>query len=113
MDEPPLAIYMRQWHAPDAKLKNVPGFGGSSGVAPRDATNTTLYLQDAHLLSTEVSKPASHQLRYIPSVGWKLDSGGANCSPINVRWMFQPDLRYRAAERRLDLARTSACITAG
>ncbi|MFY9560874.1 MAG: CocE/NonD family hydrolase [Terriglobales bacterium] len=70
MDEPPLAIYMRQWHAPDAKLKNVPGFWRFEPVwPPRDAANTTLYLQDAHLLSTEVAKPATHQLRYIPSIG--------------------------------------------
>jgi len=70
MDEPPLAIYMRQWHAPDAKLKNVPGSWRFEPVwPPRDAANTTLYLQDAHLLSTEAAKPATHQLRYVPSVG--------------------------------------------
>jgi predicted acyl esterase len=70
MDEPSLAIYMRQWHSPDAKLKNVPGVWRFEPVwPPRDASNTALYLQDAHLLSTEVAKPALHQLRYIPSVG--------------------------------------------
>jgi pimeloyl-ACP methyl ester carboxylesterase len=31
--------------------------------------NTTLYLYDAHVLSTDPAKPAVHQLRYIPSVG--------------------------------------------
>src|SRR5258707_10963089 len=70
MDEPSLAIYMRQWHPPDAKLGNVPGFWRAEQAwPPRDAANTTLYLQDAHLLSNEVAKTAAHQLRYIPSVG--------------------------------------------
>ncbi len=70
MDEAPLAIYMREWHVPDAKLANVPGFWRAEPAwPPRDASNTTLYLQDAHLLSTEVAKLATHQLRYIPSVG--------------------------------------------
>ena len=31
--------------------------------------NTTLYLYDAHILSTDPAKPAVHQLRYIPSIG--------------------------------------------
>src|SRR5882672_2366313 len=71
MDELPISIYMRQWHTPDAKLENVPGFWRAEpSWPPRDATNTTLYLQDAHLLSTDVAKAAAtHQLRYIPSIG--------------------------------------------
>src|SRR5258708_35558581 len=61
---------MRQWHPPDAKLEKMPGFWRAEPAwPPRDAANTTLYLQDAHLLSTEVAKSATHQLRYIPSVG--------------------------------------------
>ncbi len=56
MDEPPISIYMREWHPPDAKLENVPGFWRSEpSWPPRDAANTTLYLQDAHLLSTSLT----------------------------------------------------------
>jgi uncharacterized protein len=70
MEEPPLSIYMQDWHAPDPRLKNVPGkWRGEIGWPPRNVANTTLYLYDAHVLSTEPAKPASHQLRYIPSVG--------------------------------------------
>src|SRR5271170_969488 len=70
MEEPPLSIYMQDWHAPDPHLKNVPGkWRGEIGWPPRNAINTTLYLYDAHVLSTEPAKAASHQLRYIPSVG--------------------------------------------
>jgi hypothetical protein len=70
MEEPPLAIYMQDWHAPDPKLKNVPGhWRGEIGWPPRNALNSTLYLYDAHILSTDPAKPAVHQLRYVPSVG--------------------------------------------
>ena len=70
MEEAPLAIYMRDWHAPDPHLKTVPGkWRGEKGWPPQNVANTTLYLYDAHMLSTEPAKPAVHQLRYIPSVG--------------------------------------------
>jgi predicted acyl esterase len=70
MDEAPLAIYMRQWHRPDAKLETVPGsWRAETAWPPATVAETTLYLQDAHLLSTEASKPATHQLRYVPSIG--------------------------------------------
>ena len=55
---------------PDPKLKNVPGkWRGETGWPPRNVANTTLYLYDAHVLSTDPAKPAVHQLRYVPSVG--------------------------------------------
>jgi predicted acyl esterase len=70
MEEPPLAIYMQGWHPPDANLKIVPGkWRAESAWPPRGTANTTLYLYDAHVLSTEPAKPAAHQLRYVPSIG--------------------------------------------
>jgi predicted acyl esterase len=70
MEEPPLSIYMQDWHPPDPKLKNVPGkWRGEIGWPPRNVANTTLYLYDAHVLSTDPAKPALHQLRYVPSIG--------------------------------------------
>jgi predicted acyl esterase len=70
MEEPPLTIYMQAWHAPDPHLKNVPGkWRGETGWPPRNVLNSTLYLYDAHVLSTEPAKPAEHQLRYVPGVG--------------------------------------------
>ena len=70
MEEAPLSIYMQDWHAPDPHLKTVPGkWRGEIGWPPRNVANTTLYLYDAHVLSTEPAKPGAHQLRYVPSVG--------------------------------------------
>jgi uncharacterized protein len=70
MEETPLAVYMQEWHAPDPRLKNVPGkWRGEIGWPPRNAANTTLYLYDAHVLSADPAKEAVHQLRYVPSIG--------------------------------------------
>jgi predicted acyl esterase len=70
MDEAPLAIYMRDWYPPDPHLKTVPGkWRAEKGWPPQNVANTTLYLFDSHMLSTEPTRPAVHQLRYIPSIG--------------------------------------------
>jgi uncharacterized protein len=70
MEEPPLAIYMQDWHPPDPKLKTIPGkWRAEIGWPPRNGLDTTLYLYDAHILATDSTKPAEHQLRYVPSIG--------------------------------------------
>jgi predicted acyl esterase len=70
MEEPPLSIYMQDWHAPDPRLKTVPGkWRGESRWPPANTANTTLYLYESHALSTEPAKAAVNQLRYVPSVG--------------------------------------------
>ena len=70
MDGGKLAIYMQTWHAPDPNLKDLPGTWRTERTWPLDhMQNTTLYLFDAHVLSTEPSKTAEHKLRYVPSVG--------------------------------------------
>jgi predicted acyl esterase len=70
MEEPPLSIYVQGWHPPDPGLKTVPGhWRAEIGWPPRNGVSSTLYLFDAHILSTEIAKPAQHQLRYLPSIG--------------------------------------------
>jgi predicted acyl esterase len=70
MEEPPLSIYMQDWHAPDTHIKDVPGkWRGEIGWPPRNTLNTTLYLYDPHALSTTVAKAGANQLRYVPSIG--------------------------------------------
>ena len=70
MEEPPLSIYMQEWHAPDPHLKTVPGkWRGETGWPPRNVANTTLYLYEGHGLSTAPAKAGTDQLRYVPSVG--------------------------------------------
>jgi predicted acyl esterase len=70
MEEPPLAIYMRDWHPPNPHLKVVPGkWRAEKGWPPQNVARTTLYLYDAHVLSTEPAKLATHHLRSTPSAG--------------------------------------------
>jgi uncharacterized protein len=70
MDEPPIAIYMQEWHAPDPNLKEVPGkWRAEAHWPPPNTLNSTLYLYDSHALSTEPAKAATNQLRYVPSIG--------------------------------------------
>lgn len=70
MEEPPLSVYMQDWHPPDPHLTNISGkWRGEIGWPPRNAANATLYLYDAHMLSTEPAKSAAHQLRYVPTAG--------------------------------------------
>ena len=70
MDGGALDIYMRSWHPPDPHMKDVPGqWREEPSWPPQNVADSTLYLFDAHVLSTEVAQPAEHQLRYVPSVG--------------------------------------------
>ena len=70
MDGGALAIYMRSWHPPDPHLKEVPGkWRTEPKWPPQGVSDTTLYLYDAHVLSTEPAKPGENELRYVPSIG--------------------------------------------
>jgi uncharacterized protein len=70
MNGAPLEIYMRSWHPPDPHLKNVPGqWRAEPKWPPQNVYNTTLYLYDAGVLSTETARPGARELRYVPSIG--------------------------------------------
>jgi uncharacterized protein len=70
MDGGAVAVYMRSWHPPDPHLKNVPGTWRSEPTwPPQNVYKTSLYLYDAHALSTDPAKAGSNELRYVPSIG--------------------------------------------
>ena len=70
MDGGKLAVFMQTYRPPDVHLKDVPGTWRTERTWPLDhMENTTLYMFDAHVLSTQPSKAAEHKLRYVPSVG--------------------------------------------
>ena len=69
-DDPRLVIYMQHWHAPDPNLPDVPGEWRREDVwPPAEAKNATLFLQPDHMLSDSATAPATHQLKYIATVG--------------------------------------------
>jgi uncharacterized protein len=68
--DPRLVIYMQHWHAPDPNLQTVPGEWRREDVwPPKDAQNTTFFLQPNHTLDTSVAPQATHQLKYVPTIG--------------------------------------------
>jgi len=75
LDEPPLAVYVRDWHAPNAALEFVPGHWRWEREWPPARTEQRIYYaQGGHDLSTHVAAPATHELRYKPSSG--VEAGG-------------------------------------
>ena len=69
-DDPRLVVYMQHWHPPDPTLQEVPGEWRREDVwPPKDATATTLFLQDNHTLDASFAPAATHQLKYIPTIG--------------------------------------------
>ena len=70
LDEPRFAVYVRKWHPPDPKLKVVPGeWRWEDGWPIQRTVSQTLYPGADHTLSAAVSRPATHQLRNVPSAG--------------------------------------------
>ena len=115
MEEPPLSIYMQEWHAPDPHLKIVPGkWRGEIGWPPRNVANTTLYLYEAHVLSTDPAKSAVHQLRYVP-IRWRGSRilVGRTAHRPAPRRRLQPHLRFRSAQNRPHHPRTPSRPASG
>lgn len=69
-DDPRLVIYMQHWHPPNPNLPEVPGEWRREDVwPPPEANSTTFFLQPDHTLASTDAKPATHQLKYVPTVG--------------------------------------------
>jgi len=69
-EDPRLVIYMQRWHPPDPNLENVPGEWRREDVwPPKTAHASTLFLQPNHTLAETTTKPDTHLLKYVPSIG--------------------------------------------
>src|SRR5215831_3197248 len=116
MDELPLAVYMRDWHPPDTKLKTVPGHWRAEPFwPPRGTEPSTLYLEDAHVLSTQPENPTTHQLKYVPSIGVEAGFWWGELL-TDQRPVDAFSLTYDSAPLRQDLAilgRPHAVLVAG
>jgi predicted acyl esterase len=70
LQDPRLVIYMQHWHPPDPSLQEVPGeWRREDSWPPREAKNSTVFLQGNHTLVDAAGESAVHQLRYVPSIG--------------------------------------------
>jgi hypothetical protein len=75
MDEPRLAVYVRNWHPPGPYLDYAPGhWRWEDGWPPSGQEMRRLYPQPDHDLSTQKPAATTHLLRYVPSIG--IEAGG-------------------------------------
>ncbi len=74
-DEPRLAVYVRNWHPPGPCLEHAPGnWRYEDGWPIARIRDQILYPQPDHTLDAREPATATHQLRYLPSVG--VEGGG-------------------------------------
>jgi putative CocE/NonD family hydrolase len=75
MDEPALAVYVRDWHPPGPYLDYAPGHWRYEDGWPIERIDEqTFYFNDNHTLAKTSPGEAVHQLKYVPSSG--LEAGG-------------------------------------
>lgn len=70
LQDPKLVIYLRHYFPPDPNLESVPGeWRSEKGWPPEKQTTSNLYLQSNHTLNASAAEAATHQLKYVPSIG--------------------------------------------
>jgi len=70
MDEPPIAVYMRQWYPPDTNIQEVPGDWRNEAKWPPPETKLrVLYPGLGGSLSASMPTTSSDHLKYIPTAG--------------------------------------------
>jgi hypothetical protein len=70
LQDPKLIVYMQHWHPPDPNLPKVPGeWRTEPGWPPSGVQPQTLFLQSNHGLAKNPAEAATHQLKYVPSIG--------------------------------------------
>ena len=75
LDEPRFAVYVRNWHPPGPYLEFAPGhWRYENGWPIARIRDHILYPQPNHTLGADQPSATTHQLRYIPSVGF--EAGG-------------------------------------
>ncbi len=75
MDEPQLAVYVRNWHPPGPYLEHAPGsWRFEDGWPIERIEHRRMYPQENHTLAEDAGRNAVQRLRYVPSIG--MEAGG-------------------------------------
>ena len=75
LDEPRFAVFVRNWHPPGPHIEHAPGeWRYEDGWPIARIRDQALYPQPDHTLGSAAPAATTHQLRYIPSVGF--EAGG-------------------------------------
>lgn len=70
MNEPRVAVYMRDWYKPDLHLQIIPGkWRNEEAWPPKDLKSQTLFMSHPHKLAAKESAPSIDSLEYLPSSG--------------------------------------------
>jgi hypothetical protein len=70
MAEPPVTVYVQDWHAPDPDLEELPGGWRAEDALPPERTRyEVLYCSADRSLSAEPGDSGEVRLRYVPSAG--------------------------------------------
>jgi uncharacterized protein len=70
MSEPPVTVYVRDWHPPDPDLAEIPGRWRTETAFPPERTvYRSWYCGPERNLTPEPPRPGSVALRYVPSAG--------------------------------------------
>ena len=72
MDEPSLAVYMREWHPPGPTLDFAPGYWRwVDGWPTKSVKNQTLFAQVDHGLGSKPKATSTHQLKNFAATGFE------------------------------------------
>jgi putative CocE/NonD family hydrolase len=75
LEEPRLAVYVRDWHPPGPYLEEAPGrWRYEDGWPIERIRRDALYPQANHTLGGSTPEATTHELRYVPSIGY--EAGG-------------------------------------
>lgn len=70
MKEPPMTVYLRDWHPPDLKATQIPGkWIDLKNWPPKNQPSKTYYLGSEHTLKDSLPDATVHNLKYVPSAG--------------------------------------------
>ena len=70
LQDPKVAIFMRNYFPPNPNLESVPGeWRAEKGWPPQGESQSTLYLQPNHTLGVDAGGDEVHRLKYVPSIG--------------------------------------------
>jgi putative CocE/NonD family hydrolase len=89
MDEPRLAVFVRDWHPPGTGVQTIPGtWRWEAGWPLPRLEQATLYLTSGFRLSRTESESGAHRLAYQPSVG--VEAGGPVMWFGDLAWDQRP-----------------------
>ena len=86
MAEPPVAVYVRDWHPPDVELAEIPGRWRREAALPPERAEFRAWFCGRRRLAVHLCRPPRRpgRLRYVRRPGSRPVTGGASSPPTSV-----------------------------